>query len=232
MSVYAISDIHGCFDIYEQVTKFIKPEDKVYCLGDCGDRGPRSWETIIAVAQNPQFVYLKGNHEDMLVDAMRCYLDETDPSDYQDALNLILNNGGGPTFLSWIEDEQASREWMIKLKKLPLFTTYTNKNGQKIFMTHAGAHPDEITHHACLWNRDFNYLDKLEKNQIIVHGHTPIPYLAELYGIKGLEPGAFWYDNNQRVNIDYGTYATGYSVLLDLDTFDEHIFESPSILNY
>lgn len=36
MSVYAISDLHGMLYLYQEVKKFLKPEDKVYCLGDCG----------------------------------------------------------------------------------------------------------------------------------------------------------------------------------------------------
>lgn len=65
VSVYAISDLHGMLCLYQEVKKFLKPEDKVYCLGDCGDRGPDPWETIKAVAADPQFIYIKGNHEDM-----------------------------------------------------------------------------------------------------------------------------------------------------------------------
>lgn len=53
MSVYAVSDLHGMFNLYKQIKNFLKPEDKVYCLGDCGDRGPASWETIHAVASDP-----------------------------------------------------------------------------------------------------------------------------------------------------------------------------------
>lgn len=42
MSVYAVSDLHGMYELYQKISDFLKPEDKVYCLGDCGDRGPRS----------------------------------------------------------------------------------------------------------------------------------------------------------------------------------------------
>ena len=73
MSVYALSDLHGCLDIYKSVKALLNPEDKVYFLGDAGDRGPQSWETIKAIARDPQFIYLKGNHEDMLVAAAEDY---------------------------------------------------------------------------------------------------------------------------------------------------------------
>lgn len=36
--------------------------------------------------------------------------------------------------------------------------------------------------------------------------------------------GAFWYCNDHKVNIDCGSFFTGQTVLLNLDTFDEHIF--------
>lgn len=39
---YVISDIHGYYSIYEQVKNMLKPNDKVYFLGDAGDRGPES----------------------------------------------------------------------------------------------------------------------------------------------------------------------------------------------
>lgn len=55
MSVYAVSDLHGMYELYQKISNFLKPEDKVYCLGDCGDRGPQPWETIKAVASDPRF---------------------------------------------------------------------------------------------------------------------------------------------------------------------------------
>jgi predicted phosphodiesterase len=61
MSVYAVSDMHGCIDAYWKIKNYINPEDTVYCLGDCGDRGPESWNTIKMVLTDPQFIYIKGN---------------------------------------------------------------------------------------------------------------------------------------------------------------------------
>lgn len=36
MSIYAVSDLHGMYELYQKISDFLKPEDKVYCLGDCG----------------------------------------------------------------------------------------------------------------------------------------------------------------------------------------------------
>lgn len=76
MSIYAVSDLHGYLDLYKQIKAFLKPEDKVIFLGDAGDRGPQPWETIKAIAADPQWTYLMGNHEHMLAGAMCEYLED------------------------------------------------------------------------------------------------------------------------------------------------------------
>jgi hypothetical protein len=40
MSVYACGDLHGHLSIYNKIKAILNPEDKVYCVGDCVDRGP------------------------------------------------------------------------------------------------------------------------------------------------------------------------------------------------
>ena len=38
MSMYACSDLHGMKELYLKIKDFLKPEDKVFFLGDAGDR--------------------------------------------------------------------------------------------------------------------------------------------------------------------------------------------------
>ena len=64
--IYALGDLHGHYSIYEKVKAMLKPEDTVYFHGDAGDRGPDSWKCIKAIYDDPQFIYIKGNHEDLL----------------------------------------------------------------------------------------------------------------------------------------------------------------------
>lgn len=232
MSVYAISDLHGRIDLYKEVKNFLKPDDKVYCLGDCGDRGPAPWETIKTIAADKQFIYIKGNHEDMLIKAMKEYIDEMGCGD---EFSLLCYNGGMDTFNGWIEDS-ANSGWYHYLKRLPSYLEYKNTNGFTIALCHAGFTPGmQIPNNEDLiWSRDHFYEHAIENKIICVHGHTPIPLMID--GWKGVlkrtfgaeedtyTDGAFWYCNNHKVNIDCGSYATGKTLLLDLDTFDEHIF--------
>lgn len=226
MNVYAVSDLHGQIDLYKQIKTFLKKNDIIYCLGDCGDRGPANWELIKAVARDPQFILLKGNHEDMLVKAM-C---EYGRDEYMGKnCHLLFSNGGESTLFGWITDG-ADMGWMNYLSKLPTIKSYYNQYQDiEIVMCHAGYsnYDDTIPcEEDLLWSRE-HFLDIPPKGRtLMVHGHTPIPYLAEDLGIKEAEfEGAFWYCNDKKVCIDCGAFATGMTVLLDLDTFDEHIFQ-------
>ena len=235
MSVYALSDLHGCLDIYKSVKALLNPEDRVYFLGDAGDRGPQSWETIKAIARDPQFIYIKGNHEDMLVAAAEDYFknDEYIGSNYR----CLASNGGGPTFDGLMNDEMP-REWVKHLKGLPTFEIYENTTGEAVALSHAGFTPwlssDGVDivipgDQDLIWNRDHFLdtpkIDEIDPEVIIVHGHTPIPFLLDDLNIPedGYNEGAFWYDNHRKVCIDCGAVWTGEAVLLNLDTWEETI---------
>ena len=79
---------------------------------------------------------------------------------------------------------------------------------------------------------DFNDdWDEDIENTYMIHGHTPITYMSKYMDNHSnkLGLGAFWYckDKNgieRKCNIDCGAVFLGFTVLLDLDTFDAHIF--------
>ena len=82
------------------------------------------------------------------------------------------------------------------------------------------------THFNAMW--DMDYVDTF-----IVHGHTPIPYMDDyLYRVgcdSLVSPGVFWYCEddrglNHKCNIDCGAFFTGHTALLNLDTFEQHLF--------
>jgi serine/threonine protein phosphatase 1 len=235
MKTYAVSDLHGCLDLYKQIKDFIQPEDKVYFLGDAGDRGPQSWETIKAIYEDPQFIYLKGNHEDMLVKTMRKFLNDPMHGFGHD-LQILAHNGGRQTFDGWRHEPEADQtEWYHRLMRLPRMEKYENKDGKTIYLSHAGFDPDvEESWRDYLWDRDHIYNAwEAGVDEIVVHGHTPFVYMVDAYGIEQPqceempedEPiHAAWYSEHHKVCIDCGAFFTGQTLLLDLDTFEEHYF--------
>ena len=63
MSNYVITDLHGRYDLWRKIMDKITPEDTLYVLGDCADRGPDGWSIITEAFEHPQVIYLKGNHD-------------------------------------------------------------------------------------------------------------------------------------------------------------------------
>ena len=78
MNRYAIADLHGQLDLLRQVKEYLHEDDILYILGDSGDRGPQPWATLKMSLDDPQFIYLMGNHDLMLLDAIDTVLKEGD----------------------------------------------------------------------------------------------------------------------------------------------------------
>ena len=96
--IFAIGDIHGCYDQLLALLKKIPvdfKQDTLVFMGDYIDRGPKSVEVVdflIKLKRRlPDTIFLKGNHEDML----QKYLDGTDRFTY-------LLNGGQQTLDSYL----------------------------------------------------------------------------------------------------------------------------------
>lgn len=229
MNVYACSDLHGMYDLYQQIKDFIKPEDIIYCLGDCGDRGPDGWKIITEIINNPQWIYLKGNHEDMLAKAIKSNHKDFCFSEEQE---LLYYNGGRKTYENWEINTNWDTSWGNKLSNLPYKTNYVNTFGNTILLSHSGYNPKPeeerskpYTEHDFLWNRNHMKTSVWcgKENEYIVHGHTPTPFAQkgrnrpDLLRIEN-------YCEGHKINLDLASWYTGVACLFNLDTFEEHYF--------
>lgn len=234
MAIYVCGDLHGYIKIFKKIKSMLQPDDIVYFIGDAGDRGPESWECIKAIYEDPQFIYLKGNHEDMLVKACEKYIKDDFMWDYK-TYNLCCSNGGTQTLLDWEKDPDREL-WLKRLKNLPTWDA-VGCNETCFVLSHAGFTPWTLEDtnecvipddYDLLWNRD-HYFDDWNENEmdnsiIIIHGHTPILHLADDINFnKELTSGAFWYDKNHKACIDSGGFFTGEWILLNLDTLESII---------
>ena len=171
---YAVGDIHGSY------TKLVNLLE--HCLDHCGrntprfvfvgdyvDRGRRSRDVVNALiktqAGSPdQVVCLRGNHEEMLIDAAEGRNEAQ-----------WLDNGGDMTLQSYglrraAELPAEHLEW---LASLPLAVTE-----EKRLFVHAGILPgvplQEQPATAVLWIREPFLSDPSDHGLFIVHGHTPL----------------------------------------------------------
>ena len=230
MARYVFTDLHGRYDLWEQIRDYIKPEDEVYCLGDCGDRGPDGYRIMTEVLGTSNITYLKGNHEDMMIDA------------YKRGDNMTWFWNGGKTTKKQMEKalnyDHNMIEWFIRrINRLP--TRINLKIGDNyIILTHAGVNPwaydewDETR----MWDRNHirdNWKDGYEDTYVI-HGHTPVmldEYKPDDFEIipsgrtcEYGEIGIMKYAGGHKINLDVGAVWEGVAALFDLDTFEVKYF--------
>ena len=221
MSRLICSDLHGNLPLWNKIKNYLKPEDHVWFLGDAGDRNAEGWTIIKELLAHPQFTYLKGNHEDMLVKAMNDYLKFDGLRDYN--WNLLVYNGGYETFEDWVK-EGAKPEWLYLLRQLPHHAAITLADGRICHLCHAGFSSDRFdfespsTSYNLLWDRKHIEDDVEDKSCIVIHGHTPVQHLDD-----NPLPTPLMYDN--KIDIDLGTASSKRTCLFDVDTFEAKIFD-------
>lgn len=86
---FVVGDIHGCFTKLEEALEavaFDQRYDRLFSTGDLVDRGPESDDAVYYVMNEHWFHAIKGNHEQMLIDALN--------PDYPNAAGNHCQNGG------------------------------------------------------------------------------------------------------------------------------------------
>lgn len=193
MAAYAWADLHGRIDIFLKGLTYLKPEDKIYFLGDAADRGPEGWEIIKAIIEDPRFVYIKGNHEDLMIKAIGHYLPEHFRDDWfhwNENMNLWFWNGGEVTYDAFMDDTTISPEKKIeilhKIAAFPFCAVYNNNKGQRVLLSHAGCDCFEAAEtwdeEKFIWDRNhLMFYDTWngDPDEVIVHGHTPIELMVK-----------------------------------------------------
>ncbi|HPG55925.1 MAG: Serine/threonine-protein phosphatase 1 [Bacteroidetes bacterium ADurb.Bin302] len=170
--IFAIGDIHGCFDsLIELIENVIslKKEDKLILLGDYIDRGLDSKKVLDYIitlqSNNYDIVTLHGNHESMLIDA---YYNE-------DVTSKWIQNGGSETLKSFEVDSLKAID--------PKYINFCNNlkshyELDEYIFVHAGLNdnledPFSDTY-SMLWSSKEQYLNPLLVDKIIIHAHSPV----------------------------------------------------------
>jgi len=170
---YAIGDVHGSFTKLANLLRHCRDhgganDARFVLLGDYVDRGRRSREVVkllieMQMAAPDRFICLKGNHEDMLVNAANG-IDEL----------VWLGNGAEPTLGSY----GVSRASELPAEHLTWFERLPHSFGDdKRFYVHAGIMPGiplpKQRKEVMLWIREPFLSDPSDHERYIVHGHTP-----------------------------------------------------------
>jgi serine/threonine protein phosphatase 1 len=210
-TIYVVGDVHGCLDPLLGVQRLIDADRakshlertaEIY-LGDYIDRGPDSAgvvSTLIARARAANAVFLRGNHDQMLLD----FLDGADclePWRELGGTATLLSYGVAASLLTRSAPTEVVRD-ALNENMPPDHRVFYDQTGSYMqvgpyLMVHAGIRPgvgleDQKTDDLLGIRQDFLEYDG-DFNFIVVHGHTPVE-APEL--------------RRNRINIDTGAFAT------------------------
>lgn len=243
MSIYALSDIHGNYNLWEQIKKFLKPTDRLVFLGDAMDRGPAGYQILTELRERPWTIYLKGNHEEIAAAA----LPHIKAGAYGHPLRIWYMNGGKES-IEQIQQlsEDKLNDLSIFLSNLPINFVYTSEDRHRIICNHCGFTPKR--EYEPLWDRRHFAQgwppDPALKKTIIVHGHTPTIFLKYNFIVRDYstiedvnanisehdvadfisKAKVVRYCGGHKIDIDIGTFDSGRAVLLNLETLEEIYF--------
>lgn len=181
MKTYVFGDVHGRLTQLKALVNHIDynpDEDRLVLLGDLIDRGENS-PGVVSYAielqeQSPNFICLRGNHEQMLLDLI----------EYGDLLWLVPENGGAITIAQYgckYIEETSTLSLQIPIAHLEFFSTTVSyfEDGQAYYI-HAslipGKHPSECDEETLRWKRDPVFF-KRYNHKLCFFGHTPTRYL-------------------------------------------------------
>lgn len=240
---YAVADLHGQSNLYFQIKEYINGNDTVYALGDFGDRGPEPWATLQLALDDPQFIYLMGNHDFMLMEAMKEYMDIVAREGWcniwqyayctKGKIGLLFPNGGVHTLEQWANlDEEKRMKYYWKLKQLPLEVRLAALDGKRfIYLNHAGYTPgcQEPTNvDDFVWNCDHWYDSWGRKDgALLINGHSPIQVLKKNLRADTFDDSKEYlqYCDGHKICIDLGSYSSKETILLDIDTLEAKKFK-------
>lgn len=216
--LYAIGDVHGEDALLESLHASILahhaaaggPAELVH-VGDLIDRGPDSRavvERVMRLQSTPppllEVICLRGNHEQMLIDALR-------NEENEDALGFWLRNGGTQTLLSYERANGRGHNWHACLDSghtdwLDSLPHYWESPALGWLCVHAGIDPaawPRCDEEILLWTRSEKFFDprRWPKRRelaglFVIHGHTPT---------QNFQPD----QRGQRLNIDTGAVYGG-----------------------
>lgn len=212
--IFACGDIHGCSSELEVLLSHLESEqglgadDLLVFIGDYIDRGPGSRDVIERLLQVrakwPRTVFLKGNHEDMLLAFLGLGGEGGD---------VYLANGGNAFFASYgIQPLGALSGIIQQLPSAHLEFIKTLELGVSVgdyLFVHAGINPANVLENQApadlLWIRGEFIRAKHSLGKTVVFGHTTFNevYLDLPYKI-GIDTGAIYGNKLSVVELSHG----------------------------
>jgi len=209
--LYVIGDIHGRLDLLQDLHRQIEVDGLTFTgnkvlvyLGDYVDRGHDSKDVIDELLSHPlsafEQVFLKGNHEDALLNFL---------GDYRVARDWFQFGGEATVFSYGVaippgmrSDDKLKRiqndlQAQIPKGHLEFFSSLrTFFEIGDYFCVHAGVHPGRALHQQrdedLMWIRGEFLHSRKDHGKTIIHGHSITDYPDEQVNRIGIDTGAYY----------------------------------------
>lgn len=183
--IAAIGDVHGEIEKLEGLLGALPQVDRIVFLGDYVDRGPdvrRTIDRLIALQQDrPETVFIRGNHDQMMLDVRAHFLDHRDNFLTADDVAAWLSWGGMDTIRSYRDGGASAWHQRVPREHWQFLesTVLEHREGGFIFV-HAGVVPPGKTYQGHvrwqddprLWIRDVFLNSQADMGGRVVFGHS------------------------------------------------------------
>jgi len=230
--VWAVGDIHGRLDLLEPLVEAIRRDlvaveasrKLVIFLGDYIDRGPDSCGVVrllasLASIQGVEWRFLKGNHEQAMLDFLENPSAGARWCEYGGDAALRSYKLKAPDLAhkaeAWARVAADLRHRLPAREKAFLDNLELSITVGDYFFAHAGARPgvalDRQPNEDLLWIRQPFLHSRTEFECVVVHGHTPT---------------AAVHADRRRIGIDTKAYDSGVLTALRLEGSERTLLQS------
>ena len=226
--IYVISDIHGCYDKYEQMLKKInlKKEDTLYILGDVVDRGPAGIKVLLDIADRNNVILFRGNHDRtaaFFLSNLHMLDGPESTKRLSSSFKMWLSDGGNVTMNEFLQLSKDDRDKALDVLSNSLVSKELVVNSQKYLLAHTVPEIERLDDYDEWTVDDFvmgepDYEQVYFEDKIIITGHTPTSFIDVTY------KGKIWKENNH-IAIDCGAVFGNPLGCLCLDTMEEFYVE-------
>lgn len=224
--LYAIGDVHGCFDMQKQLEEMIIADGQnvpglkmIIYLGDLVDRGPASADVIDHCMSPlpPHFerVCLCGNHDQALLDFYRKPVTQTEwfgfggketLASYGLDLDHILAMKLKPDQFETLIRQSIPLEHVAFLEEMPVAISIPEYH-----FVHAGVLPgtkmEDQSDTDLMWIRQEFLIEEKASDRLVVHGHTAAPEPIIGPGRIGVDTAAYMGGGLTAVRIQGADYS-------------------------
>ncbi len=223
--IYAMSDLHGCYDKYLKMLEKINfnDSDTLYILGDVVDRGDGGIKILQDMMMRKNVVAIKGNHDYMAWLMLRSIKNLGNDDRLSEMFGLWLSDGGISTYKAFVDLSDDEQKKILSYMNTFLIYDEVAVGGNNFFLSHTVPEKERMLQFEKLLWQEFiigepDYEKQYFDDKYIITGHTPTGLIDPNFTGK-------IYKANNHIAIDCGTVFEKPLGCICLDTLEEFYVE-------